>query len=578
MAPSGNFFAGRFTRHPRVAASIKDQALIPFSAGPTRTVAILGIALGGEPGVPLGFSSPSEAAATLRGGELLDAIERCFDPSTESRGASLIEAVRVNPATRSTITLDDAGGQDAVVVTSVNYGLVENEIKIKVETGTNTGKRLTVAKGVDLYVRDDVGRSAFSIQYIGAGSAATTTITGTALTTAVTGGPGGETLNIDLNVYNTVQKVVDRILALSAAYTAVVLDPNPNRGVLNGLDFVTTQDIKTASFTVKADLQAVVDSLATGGWQPLVTASRSSGADAPPANIAYTYLAGGTEGTTLTSHWQAAFDAIQQKEIAFVVPVTSDAALHAMADAHCQLMSADGKRPRRAFVGAGLGEKTATLSNYTTRATNLNSDRTALVVQGVKGFDRNGAVYTFPPYVVAGQLAGLMSGLDEIGDSITFKAVKSTGLEWTPTASELETGLAGSLLMIELAENRGFYRVTRGISTWRKDDGYHRVEISTGVALDEVVRRVVDGLELFIGRKASPILSYAIASRVESILLSLAAQQIIVGEPAFRAISVTITGDTAVVQFEASPVIPLNFINVVVNATLFTGSVTVAVA
>ena len=309
-----------------------------------------------------------------------------------------------------------------------------------------------------------------------------------------------------------------------------------------------------------------------------MVASRVAGGDAPPANMPYTYLTGGTAGTTVTANWQTGFDALQPKEVAFVVPVSGDAAIHAMADAHCQFMSVDGKRPRRAFVGGPLGEKTNTLQNYLNRSMGLNSDRTALAVQGVKGYDVFGILQTYPPYIAAAQMAGLCSGLDEIGDSITFKAVKAIGLEWTPSMAELEIGLAGSLLMIELAENRGFYRVTRGISTWRKDDAYHRVEISTGIALDEVIRRVVDGLEMFIGRKASPILTYAIASRTESILLSLAAQTIIVGEPAFRNISVSITGDTAAVQFEASPAIPLNFINVTINATLYSGSVTVAVA
>jgi hypothetical protein len=576
--PKGNFFAGRFGRHPRVSAQVKDQALIPFSTGATRTVGVLGVAQGGEPGVPRDYSSPAEAATVLRGGELLDAVNKCFDPSTETRGAATVVAIPVNPATQGTLMLDDPGGQDVVLLTSRNWGLAENEIKVKIETGTNFGKRVTVAKGVDLYVRDNIGRSAFSIQYVGTGSGASMTITGVALTTSITGGPGTENLNIDLNTYNTVQKVVDRILSGSSAYAATVLDTNPNRIVLNGLDYVTAQDIRTSVYTVRADLQAFVDSLGEADpWQPFVTATRVAAADVPPANIPFTYLTGGTAGTTLTSHWQAAFDALQPKQVAFVVPVSGDAAIHAMADAHCHFMSSDGQLPRRAFVGGPLGEKTADLANYLLRSQNLNSDRTALAVQGIKSYDVNGVLTTYPPYITAAQLAGMASGLDEIGDSITFKALKASGLEWTPSLAELELGIAGSLLMIELAENRGFYRVTRGISTWRKDDAYHRVEISTGIALDEVIRRCIDGLEMFIGRKASPILTYAIASRTESILLSLAEQQIIVGEPAFRNISVTITGDTAAVQFEASPVIALNFVNITINATLFSGSVTVAV-
>lgn len=577
---TGNFFAGTFTRRPRVAAKVDDYGLTPISAGPTRTVAIIGIATGGEPKVPQLFASPTDAAAVLRGGDLLTAIRRAFSPSTEFNGAALVYAVRVNPATKATLTLKDAGVINVITLTSVNWGLDENQIKVKVEAGGTQGKKITLAKGTEVYAQDNLYRTAFSIHYTGAGSVATMTITGTTLTTAVTGGPGGENLNVDLATYNTLQKLVDFIAAQAAGvYTVVVTGPNPDAATLNGLDFVTAQDIKTTTVTVLATLQAIVDWL-NSGQQPLVTAVRlTPNAGQPPTNLAYTYLTGGAEGSTQNTDWQACFDALQTRDIAFVVPVSSDAAIHAMADTHCQLMSADGRRPRRAFVGAAAGEYSSTLSNYLTRAQNLNSDRTALAIQGVKGYDDlTGLAITWPPYIMAAAWAGLQAGVPEIGDSITQKAIRATGLEWLPTKGETEIALAGGLLIAELAENRGFYRIVRGLSSWLKTDAYHRVEISVGIALDEVVRRVVDGLDLFLGQKASPLILHRIASRTQTILISLQEQGVIVGDdahPAYRDIVVKLSGDTAQVDFACQPVLVINFINVTVHAETFTGVVTI---
>jgi hypothetical protein len=90
--------------------------------------------------------------------------------------------------------------------------------------------------------------SAFTIKYTGTGSAATMTISGTTMTTTVTGGPGGENLSFDLTnaSFDTVSELVTAINTHSG-YTAALL-------IANATDSVTVtpasaQDIKTATFT-----------------------------------------------------------------------------------------------------------------------------------------------------------------------------------------------------------------------------------------------------------------------------------------------------------------------------------------
>jgi hypothetical protein len=570
-------FGGVATRRPTVRAIVEDGQLFPAGVGRLQTVAIVGTGKGGEPKVPLVFGSPSAALAMVRGGDLAKAIPRVFSPSAESQGASLVAVVRVNPATQATLTLLDGAAADAIDVKAVNWGSEDNLINLTVATGADAGsKKVSVSYLGDSYVRDNLLRNMLSIQYTGAGSAAEMDIDGTTLATTVTGGPGGEDLALTLADFNTVQELATYINA-QAAYTATLLADNPSGALVNKLDFVTAQDIDTAPFTVTAVLQAVVDWLNSGA-QPLVTAARASGAGAAPANIGPVYLTGGAEGSTLTADWAAALAALETYDVAYVVPLSSDAAVHAMTLTHVNAMSADGKRVRAAFVGAALGEKTADLSNYITRVQALNSDRMAFIAEGVKDFDTSGAIETLAPPFLAAQVAGLQAGLDSIGEPLTGKTLQLQGLEWVPTAGDLERMLETGIMPIEQVINRGFFRVTRGITTWLKNSAFHRVEVSTRAALDEVIRRVILDQEPLLGRKASPLILGQSGSKAESTLRVLQREGIIVGDssnPAYKNISATLEGDRISLSFSASPVLPLNFISVTIHATTFSGTVSI---
>jgi hypothetical protein len=651
---SGFFWGGAFTRRPTVRAVLDDAGLLPISAGAPLTVALIGVGQGGAPGEPILLSSATEAAQIIRGGELLTAAQRCFNPSAESNGASLVYAVRVNPATRAVLTLLDDAAANAIDLSAVGVGSLDNQIQVKVETGTAANsKKITLkdARTSALYVKDSLYGAALSLLYTNAAAAsATITISGTQLATTVVpistttdaGLSGGETsvsvvstanfpsagrahiagtdtftytgktgttftgvpatgadavgahltgavvtsdaaadnLTLLFATYPTVGALV-AYLATRPRYTAALLAPDkPNAPTANGLDFATAQSIVSVAYAVTRTLQVIVDWF-NASQQDLVTAVRATGAGKVPANLAYTYLAGGTEGTAITDDWQAAFDALQLLEVAFIVPVTADDAIHAMGDTHCQYVSSDGRHPRRQFVGADLGENDTDHSAYIVRAADLNSDRTVMVAHGVGGFDAAGEPTTFPPYITAAQLAGLQSGVVEIGTPITNKSVKATGLEWVPTLGDLELLIQGGICALELDPRRGGCRVTRGITTWLKDDNFHRVEISVGIALDEVVRRVISSLDPFLGGKASPIILHRVASRTQSTLMTLKRDAIIVGDsssPAFKNIQVSLTGDTIIVEFTCSPVLPVNFIGVKIHAEAYTGSITLAVA
>jgi hypothetical protein len=582
MAGSIFTFGGAGTRRPTVRFVLDDTNLNAFSTGVLRVVALLGTAQGGEPGVPQLWNTPTAAALVLRGGDLFEAIRYVYAPSAEILGASLVYTVRVagTGSARATVTIDDASAVDSIKIDARNWGVLDNQIQIKVEDGSDqvtypSGKKVTVSRGSDVYFKDNIYRAAFSLRYTGLGTACALTITATSLTTTATGATG-DNLNLAFATYTTLDALIAAINGtVGGVYTAILLSPDGGDSTLE-LGQVTALDIKTALKNITLIRQAITDWLNSDA-QPLVVASKPAAAKTFPANVT-AYLAGGADGSAPTAaNWQAGLDALTTLNVSLITPLSFDPAIHDKVRVHVETVSADGKRPRRAFVGGALGEYTTTLNTILARPRAINSDRVAFLGQGVKLYNSAGALTTFSPPFLAAMICGMQAGLPEIGDPLTFKQVAMSGLEWVPTGAEIELLIEGGVLPIEYVETRGFFRVVRGISTWLKSDAYNRVEISTGDALDEVIRRVVTDLERFIGRKSAPILVHLIASQTETTLITLTRDNVIVGEPAYQNISVQLTGDVAYVEFECSPAIPLNFIGVTIHANVFSGSVRIAV-
>jgi len=127
--------------------------------------------------------------------------------------------------------------------------------------------------------------------------------------------------------------------------------------------------------------------------------------------------------------------------------------------------------------------------------------------------------------------------------------------------------------------NQGF-KVVKSITTWLTNANYNRVEVSTGVAVDFVVRNVRNALDVLRGEKATPLILTQAISRAETALMELARQEpqgpgVITGDktnPAYKNITASIEGDVLRVQFECHPVISVNYIPVSIFATPYSGT------
>lgn len=582
------FFNGREWVTPTVMSKVDDSAMAATNLNGSNIAVFIGRSEGGKPKTAITFSSASEAREVLRSGELLTAIEQAFDPSAETDGPSKMIAVRVNPAEQSAASVKDSDGATVINLKSTDYGLYTNLVKYKIETGTNVGKKITTQLGDDYFAEDDIHRNAFTVAYNGDGANVTMSINNTTLTFTV----DNVESTVSLSDYKTIQRLVDRINAI-AGFSASVLDNNGAYPSLSGLDTVTgialkttttrteedngetvtVNDVDTQTYTVTANLQAIVDWF-NGQKEGYISAERVTGAGTVPDNVDWSFLSGGSDGVISTTDWQDCFDLLQTMDVQWVTPLSSESAVHAMCDTHCAYMSSAGRKERRCIVGGALG---TTDAQAIAAAKALNSDRASYVHLGIYGYDSNGDLTLYPPYITAAKIAGAFSGVTP-GYSLTNRTLKVAGVERdlrNPT--DTDALLKGGVIPIENREKG--YTITQSITTWQGSTKYNRREVSTGTAVDYVCRTVRSRVEDLIGGEpASPQKLKLAIEIADTALRELWRENIIVGDeanPAYRKLTASIEGDVMRMEFECSPGIPVNYIGVTVHCVPYSGSASI---
>lgn len=571
---SSLFFNGRLYTSPTTVAAVNDSALANDSLSAANNLAILGPSTAGQPNTPLVFGTPSQAQAVLQSGDLLTAVMKAFAPSAQTGGPASVTAIRVNPAVQAALPLADATTAASINLTATDYGAYTNQIKVKVESGSTAGKKLTTQLGTAVYSQDNITRQLMQVQYTGGQATATMTITGTSIVlSAPTGTP---VATIDLTNFTTVQKVVDRINAVGG-FLATVQGGNGALTSTNGFDYITAQDVLTAPYIALAVLQACIDWFNTTAEQ-FVNAARASNAGLPPANIGFTYLIGGTDGTITNTQWSNGYTQLQTVDAQWVVPASSDPSIHAMNDAHCQFMSTIGKSERRGIVGMALGSSDAAAL---AEALTLNSDRTTIAHIGMYDFDLLGNLTLYPAYIVAAMVGGMFAGSSP-GTPMTNKALAVRGLErilLNPT--DTDPLIRGGVMPIE-STLTGF-KIVQSITTWLVNSNFNRVEASVGAAVDYVTRSCRIALDVLRGGKNNQIALSRAVSITESTLTQLAVPDpqgpgVLAGNaasPPFKNISATLVGDRIQVQFQASPVLPTNYVTITIYAVPFSGTLSI---
>lgn len=129
-------FAGKLRVQPGVYSDTRIRSTTTKNSAVPDVIAILGLSEGGEPQVPLHFTDPNQCREVLRAGDLLTACNFAWSPSGSEAGANEIIAVRVTPAIKGSVIIDDLAAADAMTIESLDWGAWTNNIRFKVEDGS----------------------------------------------------------------------------------------------------------------------------------------------------------------------------------------------------------------------------------------------------------------------------------------------------------------------------------------------------------------------------------------------------------------------------------------------------------
>ena len=524
---------------------------------------VMGQSTGGKPTTLLQFNTIAEAVATLRGGPLMEAVRLAFSPGG-GVNPQRIFAMRVNPATQASMNLQ-ASATTMITLTSKDYGLYVNQIKVTVATGTNYGKKVTIEYQSDpVETFDDIRRQSFDILTTLGATTATMTITNTAsvqtLTTQLDG--AGTDLDIDLNGYKTIGELATYINA-QTGYTCSATAGQENASPLE-LDGASTVDIKTSTVTQESSMQAMIDVIRLNSARVSAAAANATNNRSVVDNSTAAFMTGGTEGTYDGTAWTNALVALEAENVQFISTPDSTAAYHAQIKTHCETMSAvTGRKERQFLVGAPwkTGTVATDISSATAAAIVLNSKNGMYVFNGGTQRDVNGVIQNYSGSYAACMLMGAKCAL-AINQPLTFKELDFIELEYKLSESQMETLLKNGVATVNY-NSGGVPHLVRQFNTYQTNDLKFN-EFSAVTQMFFASRDLRTRLEAqFIGQPGTSITNGVLKGAVEARLQIYEDLGIFIKNPeegySWWNVQITLNADQVLIDYDAYVTLPVNF-------------------
>jgi len=523
---------------------------------------IMGKCEGGEPATLLQFNTVAEAVSALRSGDLMEAVRLAFNPGGGLNPQRLF-AMRVNSALQGSVDLDDITPNKMITLTSLDYGIYVNQIKVVLATSGDTyGKKLTVSFKTDPdEVFDNIRRQSFTIRYSDA--ACTMTIVNKSSAQTLVSSVGG--LNIILSSYPTVGDLAAYIND-QTDFACTPIAGQEDKSPLE-LDAVDAVDIYTADVIAESTFQAIIDTVNAGSVRLSAAATNGTNDRVIPENLALTYLTSGSEGTYVAGDWTDALVALEAENIQFVSTPDNDVDVsgpHAAIKAHCEAMSAvTGRKERQFLVGAPW--KTDVMATEITNAIaaskSLNSKTGLYAFNGGTQRDVNGVIQNYGGCYAACMLMGAKVAL-AINQPLTFKELNFIGLEWKLSDSNLESLLKEGVAAINYAPN-GVPRLVRQLNTYQTNDLKFN-EFSVVTEMFFASRDLRTYLEnQYIGQAGTGITDGVLKGAVESRLALYTDLGVFIKDPTSNVswwnVVITISSDVVYIDYDAYITMPVNF-------------------
>lgn len=546
---------------PSTSITVNTDALSGTASLGEKRIMMLGKANGGKPGQVYSISNYANAKDIFRGGDLLEAIEAAFNPTSEAISASTILALRVGNATQASLN------EKGLSIKSLQYSADTNKIQVALRTNTLTkAKDLQVVYQPDKY--DNTYASLgniFKVSYDGsaqytsvevATDSKTHEATKLVLKAGNTSADAIEAASFDLGVghYLQVANLVNDINAIAGFHADYSTSGNKTGVQTKFFDELKETQLDAEGVQITSVGGDIVNTLA---YDEEIKVSYDP-ALGEPEDFQLTLLAGGTDGDTPTT-WANEIAEFTNEAGYYLVPLTADATIHAEAVAFANDRTDNGD-PTRVILGGGTKE---TVKQLTSRAGQLRDKRTILIGNSGKRLMNDGTIKSLPGYLVAAMVAGLASGLD-IGDSVTFKTLDLVDLDTKFTSEELDLLDSQGVVPIEHVRNRSgqVFRVADDINTFPDQDDPVAGQMSAGEASDFLVTDMRDMLDTtFIGKR----IGIGAAKEIKAAIISFLTTEVTRGtilDFDESDVSVVVQGNQANITITVAPMLVIKKIKV----------------
>jgi len=380
-----------------------------------------------------------------------------------------------------------------------------------------------------------------------------------------TWGLAGPAFSLARASYGTLQRVVDRINAKSAAGFAatVVTTLNPVTFDVADLDSrAPATDVVAAAAGPKHDVYSIVTALERDS--DLVEADRATGATQPPATLGTTNLAGGSDGgTPASSDWGNSLDVLRSQFVNAVWLDSDDAAVHEQLRLHLVHMWGLGRDERLGYVGLPAS---TTKTNVKSKLAALNCQYLAAVAQEVQVYDPTGlATWLDPKY--AALLAAAMKAGTAVGVPLTWKYPNVLDVRQDSTWNPVDAGeelLAAGLLF--LGRDHLGQRWERSLTTYLQADNPILTELTAMESCGESIKDLRRHLEQVIGSANADVSAASLAGLASARLDRQKSRQDLGLIRDWRNLSVEDLGDAYDVSYEVAPIEPVNFVRFTAHA------------
>ncbi len=417
------------------------------------------------------------------------------------------------------------------------------------------------------------GDVALVLSYVG--TTATVTVTATTLTTSTSSSPAN--LSLLLSDFSTIADLATYINA-QTGYAAAVGTTTLGQLPPTALDRVSAQGIASTwgaeNGRIKVDAYAFAKAVTQQSAQvDLNSPAARADAGLPAVNAVSTYFADGAKGSSSTSDFTAAIDALEMVACNFVVTLISqDAAddyaagltdsassyditsVNAWLRTHVLAMSKLKKKRNR----QGFASIETTFNEARNAASNLASSRMSMTFQDIKNSNSSGTLIQFQPWMGAAVAAGMQAA--GFYRAIVRKfanvsgAVMAAGDFNDRDDTKMENALLSGLLPLKRHPNGGFYWVSDQ-TTYTRDDNFVFNSIQAMYAADVIALTTAQRMEdAFAGQSVADVSASAALTFLEGVMADFRRLKLIAASddaPAgFKNAKVTISGTAMIVEIE----------------------------